>query len=226
MTSQKLLNWLIFLAVLSVAIYLIYRFEKKARDTDANLSVIEQRNDTLISQVAKRNVRIEFLGAVVEDYKDTVQLLRMADRDLKNKYESIIRKKDKALTDALSVPSDSAYNYLQATHPDDKDKQYRFSDKQVKSMYVTEVQSIHKDAMIVALGERIIVKNHLITQLDSIVKNDSVIIDRLNENAFSYLETIENKNTEVRIWQKRARGKRVWIGATIVSSIIAVAAIL
>ena len=77
-----------------------------------------------------------------------------------------------------------------------------------------------------ALTARIEVKEHLIMQQDSIIKLGGEKINALTKNADAYLETIDNKDKEIKVWQKRADGKRLWIGSTIVASIIALAAIL
>ena len=205
-------NWVGTAIVVIVVTLIVLYFKNRPRE-NSDLT-LQRKVDSIGTQIAFRELKIDSLSYISAVYKDSVSDLKMVIKQLEVDYDKLVDQKKIALSQ--DIPIDSTYTLLTTVIYPDKDtiKPYPFTMKQVKSIYMTSIESEYLNGQVVLLEGRLAHSARQIALQDSIIISSEGIINNYEFLAGNYRETISLKDEQIIYRDKKIR--RLKIGGVVV----------
>ncbi len=186
----------------------------------------QKKVDSLEVAIYSRNELIQSALDDRQTFLDSVAVLNSLNDDLADDYANLRGRLSVVVEEAIEIPPDTAYQALQTIYPDQSEKPYGFSVKQVKSIYIDVLSVPYINSMIVSLEERLSLREAEITLQRTVIREDSVIISGFVAQGANYREVISLKNQQIVFRDKKIRRSNgvkaaIGVGAFILGVLVA-----
>jgi len=193
---------------------------QEANDLLERVTGLNVQNDILKKDIKQRQKEIAFRDSIINHYKDSLAVVVKAKEGLDYDYGVLEGEYRDIASKLIKTPTDSSYVFLdRVAYPYSGEKKFPFNEPQIKSIHITYLERF----MLVEKEKNLLAQvNNYESQLslkDTIYNQKEMQYKKLNMNARSYEEIIDNKDEEIVLKDvviKKNNRRNKWLKLTIV----------